>query len=57
MPVCFVVGSELEGLRRLTREKCDYIVKIPMWGHMPSLNVSVAGSIILYEAKRQREKI
>ncbi len=57
MPVAFVVGSELEGLRRLTRDKCDYIVKIPMWGQIPSLNVSVAGSIVLYEAKRQREKI
>jgi 23S rRNA (guanosine2251-2'-O)-methyltransferase len=54
LPIAFVVGSELEGLRRLTREKCDYIVRIPMWGQMPSLNVSVAGSIVLYEAKRQR---
>ncbi len=54
VPVAFVVGSELEGLRRLTREKCDYLVKIPMWGKTPSLNVSVAGSIVLYEAKRQR---
>jgi 23S rRNA (guanosine2251-2'-O)-methyltransferase len=54
VPVAFVVGSELEGLRRLTREKCDYVVRIPMWGHIPSLNVSVAGSIVLYEAKRQR---
>lgn len=57
VPVAFVVGSELDGLRRLTRDKCDYMVKLPMWGKMPSLNVSVAGSIVLYEAKRQREKI
>jgi 23S rRNA (guanosine2251-2'-O)-methyltransferase len=56
VPVAFVVGSELEGLRRLTRERCDYLVRIPMWGHIPSLNVSVAGSIVLYEAKRQRIK-
>jgi 23S rRNA (guanosine2251-2'-O)-methyltransferase len=56
VPVALVVGSELEGLRRLTREKCDYIVKLPMWGHTPSLNVSVAGSIVLYEAKRQRSQ-
>jgi len=55
VPTAFVVGSELEGLRRLTRERCDYVVKIPMWGQMPSLNVSVAGSIVLYEAKMQRE--
>ncbi len=54
LPTAFVVGSELEGLRRLTRDKCDYLVKLPMWGHTPSLNVSVAGSILLYEAKRQR---
>ncbi len=54
VPMAFVVGSELEGLRRLTRDKCDYIVKIPMWGETPSLNVSVAGSIVLYEAKMQR---
>lgn len=54
LPTAFIVGSELEGLRRLTRDKCDFIVRIPMWGQMPSLNVSVAGSIVLYEAKRQR---
>ncbi len=54
VPVAFVVGSELEGLRRLTRDKCDYIVKLPMWGHTPSLNVSVAGSIVLYRARMQR---
>ncbi|MGE5138874.1 MAG: 23S rRNA (guanosine(2251)-2'-O)-methyltransferase RlmB, partial [Rudaea sp.] len=56
-PVAFIVGSELEGLRRLTRDKCDYIVKIPMWGRTPSLNVSVAGSVLLYEAVRQRKKL
>ncbi len=56
MPVAFVVGSELEGLRRLTRDKCDYLVQIPMWGKTPSLNVSVAGSIVLYEAMRQRKR-
>ena len=55
-PTAFVVGSELEGLRRLTRDKCDHIVKIPMWGQTPSLNVSVAGSIVLYEARMQRER-
>lgn len=54
VPVGFVVGSELEGLRRLTRDKCDYIVRLPMWGKTPSLNVSVAGSIVLYEARMQR---
>lgn len=56
VPVAFVVGSELDGLRRLTRDKCDYIVKLPMWGKIPSLNVSVAGSIVLYEARMQRAR-
>ena len=54
IPIAFVVGSEVDGLRRLTREKCDYMVQLPMWGKTPSLNVSVAGSIVLYEARMQR---
>lgn len=54
IPIAFVVGSEVDGLRRLTREKCDYLVQLPMWGKTPSLNVSVAGSIVLYEARMQR---
>jgi 23S rRNA (guanosine2251-2'-O)-methyltransferase len=53
-PIAFVVGSEVDGLRRLTRDKCDYMVQLPMWGKTPSLNVSVAGSIVLYEARMQR---
>lgn len=54
LPVAFVVGGEVTGLRRLTRDKCDFMVKLPMWGKTPSLNVSVAGSIVLYEARMQR---
>lgn len=54
IPVAFVVGSEVDGLRRLTRDKCDYMVQLPMWGKTPSLNVSVAGSVVLYEARMQR---
>ena len=54
VPLAFVVGSEVDGLRRLTREKCDYMVQLPMWGKTPSLNVSVAGSVVLYEARMQR---
>lgn len=54
IPVAFVVGSEVDGLRRLTRDKCDYMVQLPMWGKTPSLNVSVAGSIVLYAARMQR---
>ncbi len=50
MPLALVVGSEGRGMRRLTAEKCDLLVRIPMQGRIGSLNVSVAGSIVLYEA-------
>ncbi len=50
----FVMGSEGEGLRRLTRENCDRLVNLPMLGSVESLNVSVATGICLYEARRQR---
>jgi 23S rRNA (guanosine2251-2'-O)-methyltransferase len=54
MPIALVLGSEGEGLGRLVREKCDFLVKLPMWGKVGSLNVAVAGSVILYAAKVQR---
>lgn len=50
----FVMGSEGEGMRRLTRETCDELVAIPMFGSVESLNISVASGICLYEARRQR---
>jgi 23S rRNA (guanosine2251-2'-O)-methyltransferase len=53
-PLAVVVGNEGKGLRRLTREKCDYVVKIPMAGKVASLNASVAVGIVLYEVRRQR---
>ncbi|HZF25162.1 MAG TPA: 23S rRNA (guanosine(2251)-2'-O)-methyltransferase RlmB [Steroidobacteraceae bacterium] len=53
-PVGIVMGSEGEGLRRLTRESCDLLVSLPMVGAIESLNVSVATGMILYEAVRQR---
>lgn len=49
-----VMGSEGEGLRRLTRENCDRLVYMPMMGSVESLNVSVASGVCLYEARRQR---
>ena len=49
-----VMGSEGGGLHRLVRERCDALVKIPVLGHIESLNVSVATGVILYEAVRQR---
>ncbi|MGC8837906.1 MAG: 23S rRNA (guanosine(2251)-2'-O)-methyltransferase RlmB [Anaerolineae bacterium] len=52
--LALVVGSEGEGLRRLTRERCDFLVRIPMRGHINSLNAAVAGSIALYAAWRAR---
>ena len=50
-----VVGSEGRGISRLVKEQCDFIVSLPMLGHITSLNASVACGIVLYEAARQRQ--
>jgi 23S rRNA (guanosine2251-2'-O)-methyltransferase len=54
LPLAIVVGSEGAGLRRLVRERCDWLMSIPMHGQINSLNAAVAGSLALYEALRQR---
>ncbi len=53
-PTILIMGAEGKGMRRLTREHCDYLVKLPMAGSVSSLNVSVATGICLFEAVRQR---
>jgi 23S rRNA (guanosine2251-2'-O)-methyltransferase len=53
-PLVLVMGAEGKGMRRLTREHCDFLVKLPMAGSVSSLNVSVAAGVCLFEALRQR---
>lgn len=54
-PMALVMGAEGTGIRRLTEERCDYLISIPMCGQVTSLNVSVATGVCLYEALRQRQ--
>jgi 23S rRNA (guanosine2251-2'-O)-methyltransferase len=56
LPTAVVVGGEGSGLRRLVRERCDWLVSIPMGGQVQSLNVSVATGVALFEARRQRRR-
>ena len=53
-PLAIVMGAEGKGMRRLTQENCDFLLKIPMAGEVSSLNVSVATGVCLFEAQRQR---
>jgi len=52
--IAIVVGNEGKGIRRLVKEKCDFLVKIPMYGKIGSLNASVAGGLVLFAAARSR---
>lgn len=52
--IALVMGAEGDGMRRLTEENCDFLIRIPMLGSVPCLNVSVATGVCLYEAVRQR---
>ncbi|MCX7103318.1 MAG: 23S rRNA (guanosine(2251)-2'-O)-methyltransferase RlmB [Methylobacter sp.] len=54
VPLAVVIGAEGKGLRRLTKEQCDLLVKLPMQGQVESLNLSVATGVLLYECVRQR---
>lgn len=54
-PLAVVIGSEGKGISRLLKEKCDYLVKIPMKGKVSSLNASAAGAVMLFEILRQRD--
>ena len=53
-PVCLVIGAEGKGIGRLVREKCDFLISLPMKGHISSLNASVAAGVLMYEISRQR---
>ena len=53
-PIGIVIGSEGRGIRRLVKERCDFLVNIPLYGKVESLNASVAGGLLLFEVARQR---
>lgn len=57
VPLALVIGAEGKGLRRLTRDRCDLLIKLPMRGQVESLNLSVAAGVVLYEAVRQRTSV
>ncbi|SFM33412.1 23S rRNA (guanosine2251-2'-O)-methyltransferase [Paenibacillus sp. 1_12] len=54
IPLAIVIGNENKGVGRLIKEKCDFLLKLPMFGHVNSLNASVAASVFMYEVVRQR---
>ncbi|TDM00891.1 23S rRNA (guanosine(2251)-2'-O)-methyltransferase RlmB [Macrococcus carouselicus] len=54
MPLAIVIGSEGEGMSRLVKEKCDFLIHLPMIGHVNSLNASVAAGLLMYEVYRKR---
>jgi 23S rRNA (guanosine2251-2'-O)-methyltransferase len=57
LPLGLVIGSEGKGMSRIVREKCDFLVRLPMVGKVTSLNASVAGSLLMYEVLRKRQPL
>jgi 23S rRNA (guanosine2251-2'-O)-methyltransferase len=55
-PLGLIIGGEGKGIGRLHKEKCDFLIKLPMWGNVSSLNASVAAALFMYEVRRQRIK-
>ena len=56
-PFALVVGAEGEGVSRLVKEKCDFVVSVPLKGQMESLNASVAAAVIMFEKVRQESNV
>lgn len=57
MPIALVIGNEGKGIRQLVKEKCDFLVKIPLYGKVESLNASVAGALVMYEVIKKRKQL
>ncbi|MDF2558197.1 MAG: rlmB [Bacillales bacterium] len=57
LPLAIVIGSEGKGMSRIVKEKCDFLIHLPMVGHVTSLNASVAASLLMYEVYRQRNPL
>ncbi|MCL1632371.1 23S rRNA (guanosine(2251)-2'-O)-methyltransferase RlmB [Sporolactobacillus sp. CPB3-1] len=56
IPICLIIGNEGAGMSRLVREKCDFLIRLPMRGQVTSLNASVAAGLLMYEVLRNRDK-
>ncbi len=57
MPIGLVIGSEGKGMGRLIKDKCDFLIRLPMAGKVTSLNASVAASLLMYEVYRKRNPL
>lgn len=56
-PLALIIGGEGKGIGRLHKDQCDFILRLPMWGKVSSLNASVAAALFMYEVRRQKEKV